>query len=340
MPAQYHEVATAESPRASIDSRQSHDTYDDSEEHHLLDAFDDSDSNNSDSDTEDDRNIEMHGLGGPQTAAYQLSPEHQQNLSTSAPAASSSSAPLPNAGSNSNSASLSRPNRFFNKFFPWRRHNRGPSWVNENDGVFANLSAKPERETDNEDFPPTYEEAAQDQTPPYWMATVMTPGFADEIFVEGLPVGSPINFAWNMMVSSAFQFIGFLLTYLLHTSHAAKQGSRAGLGFTLFQFGFYLRPSQAEDASANPVDEFHPNDPNSYNVNSASDGFSQNASVSNTHSTSTSWIAIFLMTVGGLIIIRAILDYSRARKMELVILGPATTVVPSDEEETAPTHIV
>ncbi|KAF5099106.1 hypothetical protein D0Z00_001770 [Geotrichum galactomycetum] len=337
MPAQYHELATAESSRASIDSRQSDDTYDNSEEHHLLDAFDGSDSSDSDSDSEDDRNIEMHGTGNPQAGAYNLAPEQQQNL-TSTSAASSSSAPLSSAGSNS--ASLSRPSRLFNNLFSWRRHNQRPSLVNENDGVFANLSAKPERETDNEDFPPTYEEAAQDQTPPYWMATVMTPGFADEIFVEGLPVGSPINFAWNMMVSSAFQFIGFLLTYLLHTSHAAKQGSRAGLGFTLFQFGFYLRPSPAEDASANPVDEFHPNEPNNYNVNSASDGFSQNSSVSNTHSTSTSWIAIFLMTVGALMIIRAILDYSRARKMELVILGPATTVVVPDEEETEPTRIV
>jgi hypothetical protein len=337
MPAEYHELATAESLRASIDSRQSHDTYDDSEEHHLLDAFHGRDSSDSDSDSEDDRNIEMHGMGIPQTDPY-LGPEQQQNLSTSASAASSSSAPLSNTGSNS--ASSSRPIRLFNNLFFWRRHNQRPSLINENDGVFANLSAKPEREADNEDFPPTYEEAAQDQTPPYWMATVMTPGFADEIFVEGLPVGSPINFAWNMMVSSAFQFIGFLLTYLLHTSHAAKQGSRAGLGFTLFQFGFYLRPSQADNASANPVDEFHPSEPNNYNVNSASDGFSQNSSVSNTHSTSTSWIAIFLMAVGALIIIRAILDYSRARKMELVILGPATAVVVPDEEETEPSRIV
>lgn len=44
-----------------------------------------------------------------------------------------------------------------------------------------------------------------------------------------------------MLVSISFQFIGFLLTYLLHTTHAARLGSRAGLGVTLIQFGFTLR---------------------------------------------------------------------------------------------------
>lgn len=40
-----------------------------------------------------------------------------------------------------------------------------------------------------------------------------------------------------MLVSMSFQFVGFLLTYLLHTTHAAKNGSRAGLGITLIQLG-------------------------------------------------------------------------------------------------------
>lgn len=30
---------------------------------------------------------------------------------------------------------------------------------------------------------------------------------------------------------------GFLLTFILHTTHAAKNGSRAGLGITLIQLG-------------------------------------------------------------------------------------------------------
>ncbi|CAG8555774.1 1225_t:CDS:10 [Paraglomus occultum] len=111
------------------------------------------------------------------------------------------------------------------------------------DGVFSNLSAKPESETEKEDEnPPPYEAAAADAAPPYWETTVITPGVnGDEVFVEGLPVGNFFAFVWNMLVSMSFQFVGFLLTYLLHTSHAAKNGSRAGLGITLVQYGFYLR---------------------------------------------------------------------------------------------------
>ena len=39
---------------------------------------------------------------------------------------------------------------------------------------------------------------------------------------------------------------GFLLTYLLHTTHAAKNGSRAGLGITLIQWAFYMRARAAQ----------------------------------------------------------------------------------------------
>jgi hypothetical protein len=44
----------------------------------------------------------------------------------------------------------------------------------------------------------------------------------------------------------SFQFVGFLLTYVLHTTHAAKYGSRVGLGITLIQFGLGLR-ARAEE---------------------------------------------------------------------------------------------
>lgn len=61
------------------------------------------------------------------------------------------------------------------------------------------------------------------------------------MIIEGLPTGTLFSFLWNMLVSISFQFVGFLLTFLLHTNHAAKFGSRAGLGVTLIQYGFALR---------------------------------------------------------------------------------------------------
>ncbi len=51
-----------------------------------------------------------------------------------------------------------------------------------------------------------------------------------------------------------FQFVGFLLTYLLHTTHAARCGSRAGLGVTLIQYGFYLRTRASEIAEGKIID--------------------------------------------------------------------------------------
>ena len=64
------------------------------------------------------------------------------------------------------------------------------------------------------------------------------------MIIDGLTTGSLFSFLWNMLVSISFQFVGFLLTYLLHTTHAAKLGSRAGLGVTLIQYGFAMRGRQ------------------------------------------------------------------------------------------------
>lgn len=91
------------------------------------------------------------------------------------------------------------------------------------DGVFSNLSAKPDTEADKEDENPPvsqdlsecnhvfiywyswfffqpYETAAADAAPPYWETTIIAPGLSgDEILVEGLPVGNFFSFVWNML---------------------------------------------------------------------------------------------------------------------------------------------
>lgn len=76
-------------------------------------------------------------------------------------------------------------------------------------------------------------------------------GGLEEILIEGLPLGNPFSFFWSLLVSMSFQFVGFLLTTLLSTSHAAKNGSRAGLGVTLIQYGLYLG-AQGEDVLSEP----------------------------------------------------------------------------------------
>jgi hypothetical protein len=68
------------------------------------------------------------------------------------------------------------------------------------------------------------------------------------MIIEDLPSGSVWVFFINLFISFFFQFVGFLLSYLLHTTHAAKYGSRAGLGLTLIQYGFYSRTANANAA--------------------------------------------------------------------------------------------
>ena len=132
------------------------------------------------------------------------------------------------------------------------------------------------------------------------------------------------------MISMSFQFVGFLLTYLLHTTHAAKNGSRAGLGITLVQYGFYMRAgSHKAPPSASPNDPSFapPSDPNRHDVDpnvSADDAAAAAAAAAMSSSTSsaggTDWLAYALMIVGWFILIRAISDFYRARRHEQLVL--------------------
>lgn len=46
----------------------------------------------------------------------------------------------------------------------------------------------------------SYEQAAADATPPYWETTILAPGLSsDEVYIDGLPVGSVFAFLWNAL---------------------------------------------------------------------------------------------------------------------------------------------
>lgn len=212
------------------------------------------------------------------------------------------------------------------------------------DGVFRNLMAKPDTEAtrqEQETNPPSYEEAAADATPEYWELTVILPLYEDEVFVEGLPVGNIANFVWNGLVTVAFQFIGFVLCYLLHTSHAAKHGSRAGLGITFIFYGWGMVPSNFGHADKVPL-KYEPLDPNVFDVDKSltvpvdhldtynSGIFQQHAddpsagSVAN----STPYISYGIIAFGLFIIIKSVVDYYRVKQMEKVILSPPNRAPP------------
>ncbi|KAF7191682.1 Metal homeostatis protein BSD2 [Pseudocercospora fuligena] len=218
----------------------------------------------------------------------------------------------------------------------------------QTDGVFSNISAKPRPGDDIEEKPPTYEQAAADATPPYWETTVLSPyhitGNPDDVFVDGLLVGSFFSFVWNALISLSFQLIGFLLTYLLHTTHAAKHGSRFGLGITLVQYGFQMRYAATIDRSGpsepsmpNGGADGMPDDPNAHDFdpNAVTGGDPTGGAVSGGLTTSD-WLSYILMIVGWFILIRAASDFMKARRQEALVRsspdrGLGTAVVAEGE---------
>lgn len=101
----------------------------------------------------------------------------------------------------------------------------------------------------------SYREAQADAVPPYWETVVHAPGFGldSDMLIDDLPAGSFTLFLGNLAFSFFFQFVGFLLSYLLHTSHAAKFGSRAGLGLTLIRYGYFSRAALDGETGSNDI---------------------------------------------------------------------------------------
>jgi hypothetical protein len=157
---------------------------------------------------------------------------------------------------------------------------------------------------------------------------------SDEVYVDGLPVGSVFSFVWNGMISMSFQVVGFLLTYLLHTTHAAKNGSKAGLGLTLVQYGFYMKGSSETNRSDNDGEPYSPPpDPNSHDFNPNSIGDTAASVVGAQQGggggggtdalsaiTTSEWISYILMIVGWFILIRSVSEFLRARRHEQLVL--------------------
>lgn len=131
------------------------------------------------------------------------------------------------------------------------------------------------------------------------------PGGADEVYVDGLAVGHVFGFLWNMIVSMSFQFVGFLLTYILHTTHASKQGSRAGLGITLIQYGFYLRTPETTSLPGTAGD---------YPKETPSTG-----TVRDMLGTHIDYAAYALMIIGWMILIKSTADFLKVRKLESAV---------------------
>ncbi|KAJ1883004.1 hypothetical protein H4R99_000394 [Coemansia sp. RSA 1722] len=189
---------------------------------------------------------------------------------------------------------------------------------NPTDGVFANMSAKPDLylgyddKVPNEPLP-TYQDIYGPQStsaPPYFETAVISVGDEDELLVEGLPVGSLGVFMANMIVSTAFQIVGYMLTFLLHSSHAAKNGSLAGLGITFMNFGFYIRSHLGQ-----PLLDDSPPYPGAPGSGSPPPGSQDDSDTP----LDNAYFAYLLMIVGAGIFIKSVFDYIRVRRLQTII---------------------
>ena len=82
--------------------------------------------------------------------------------------------------------------------------------------------------------------ASADAAPSDWETIVHAPAGLDmngDMIIDELPTGSVLVFVLTTLISWFFQLPGFILTYLLHGTHAGRYGSQAGLALTLIQWG-------------------------------------------------------------------------------------------------------
>ncbi|KXS21159.1 hypothetical protein M427DRAFT_51426 [Gonapodya prolifera JEL478] len=193
------------------------------------------------------------------------------------------------------------------------------------DGVFANLMAVP----GPEEKLPSYFEAVGRPPTTHLSTTVVRPGnYANpfleryqvsddgEFLVEGIAVGNWALFGVNLLVSVVFDFIGFMLTFFLATSHAAREGSRAGLGVTLVRYGLVvLHKARQAQAGGGMADDDPDGD---------MDGIDGQGG---------EWIAYPLMVVGWILVLKSFFTYIRCRRIQAIALYAAeSSARPGDAE--------
>ncbi|GMM51565.1 Bsd2 protein [Starmerella bacillaris] len=248
--------------------------------------------------------------------------------------------------SSDTSSSRSRWSGLLNKI----TGNRAPEVQDEQDGVFGNLVAEEDVNANSEncdvstngnsntgelgepdedddiaprELPPSYEEASADATPSYWETTIMTSGWDDEIVVGDMPVGSLMAFAWSMLVSSAFSYVGFFITYLFHTSHASRGGSLAGLGLTLMHSSYDLVPAETTPPGEAPS-EFEPSQPNNFEdgppIGNVMHPTGQSVHVQKHKSNHGKFTSNFVFIFGLIIFLKGFWEYLVAFRIQAAIL--------------------
>ena len=187
-----------------------------------------------------------------------------------------------------------------------------PANMNGRDGVFSNMAAKPNQIKEFEQLePPSYHEVIVDPSPDYHISCIDESG---EILIEGFPVGDYFIFLVNTFVSMTFDILGFFLTSLMATTHAARFGSQNGLGLTLMRYvsfinkGFLLKQK---------IDQLTFDDIEYEN------GYKPDPEEEKSRRL---WTAMFILIVGFFLVMRANLEFYRLRRMRSLV-GSAAPVI-------------
>ena len=108
------------------------------------------------------------------------------------------------------------------------------------------------------------------------------------------------------------------MTSVLASTHAARFGSRAGLGATLIQTGYYMTQpeNQVQEGTVWPTPADAYDAPKADAEAQTTPGVMSDGMTSAELSAVTQWLSFFLMAVGWLVLLSSILGFWRVKRFE------------------------
>jgi len=142
------------------------------------------------------------------------------------------------------------------RFFRKKPKANKPYVIQSHDGVFSNLNEKPEIRSD---ALPTYTqvtgEAEYDPFCGYEVTYCRIGEFYGEMLINSIPAGTWAGLIISAFFSFIFDFIGFIMTFFLSTSHGTRKGALIGLALTMIRYGLIIITDSEDPADGSPADE-------------------------------------------------------------------------------------
>lgn len=191
-----------------------------------------------------------------------------------------------------------------------------------NDGVFANLNAKPSSDTvvdmpphqqqppppPSPQHPPSYAQVEADAVPPYLPTSVaifLRSGVQideDTVLIGQYPAGQIGTFFACALLTYFFNVFGLLMVVIFSRTHAGLLGSRAGFGVWLVQFGMLMRNKNMG----------YQYDDSGYMISDQSKGEEDPAGI---------FISYIVVIIGWFMAFHSTGEYFRVRKVERALLA-------------------